>query len=87
VDVTGATAFDSRSYAAFAGVFYNGNNSQSSPFIQADVYISVQVKRARFFGKAEHINNLNPDASLILIPYHPLPGRSFKLGIAWTFFD
>jgi hypothetical protein len=87
VDVTGATAFNSRSYAAFAGVFYNGINNQANPFIQADVYVSVQVKRARFFAKAEHLNNLNPDASLLLIPYHPLPGRSFKLGIAWTFFD
>jgi hypothetical protein len=87
VDVTGATAFNSRSYAAFAGVFYNGISNQANPFIQADVYVSVQVKRARFFGKAEHINNLRPDGTLILIPYHPLPGRSFKVGIAWTFFD
>jgi hypothetical protein len=87
VDVTGATAFNARSYAAFAGVFYNGSYNQANPFLQADVYVSVEVKRARFFGKIEHLNNLNPDASLILIPYHPLPGRSFKLGIAWTFFD
>lgn len=87
VDVTGATAFNSRSYAAFAGVFYNATNNQAKPFLQADVYVSVQVKRARFFGKVEHINNLRPDETLLLIPYHPLPGRSFKLGIAWTFFD
>lgn len=51
-----------------------------------DVFVTVQIKRARLFIKSEHVNQAQGFA-YEAIPHYPMPDRGFKFGVNWRFYD
>ncbi len=87
VDLTGCSAFRPQSYLPYAGMFFNAANASKSSLFLLDFYLSVQVRRARFFLKSEHINSLWSTGDYIVAPNYPLARHGIKLGLSWVFFD
>ena len=87
VDLTGCTAFRSQAYLPFAGLYFNTSNQATSNLFLLDFYVSVQVRRARFFLKSEHTNSLWSEGDYIVSPHYPLARHGIKLGLSWVFFD
>ena len=87
VDLTGCTAFRSQAYLPFAGMYFNTSNQATSNLFLLDFYVSVQVRRARFFLKSEHTNSLWSESDYVVSPFYPLARHGIKLGLSWVFFD
>ena len=87
IDLTGCSAFRPQSYLPYAGMFFNAANASKSSLLLLDFYLSVQVRRARFFLKSEHINSLWSTSDYIVAPHYPLARHGIKLGLSWVFFD
>lgn len=87
IDFIGCSSFFANSYAPYLGQFYIQNNKKNRGFVQANVYISAKIKRARFFAMLEHANSNLFDQRADILPFYPLPNRLLKLGLSWVFFD
>ncbi len=86
-DLTGCSSFRSQAYSPYAGLFYNASGTAQSKLLLLDLYVSVQVRRARFFLKSEHINSLWSESDYRVAPHFPLSRHGIKLGLSWVFFD
>jgi hypothetical protein len=71
----------------FAGLYFNTSNQATSNLFLLDFYVSVQVRRARFFLKSEHTNSLWSESDYVVSPFYPLARHGIKLGLSWVFFD
>lgn len=87
LDVLGCTAFKANAYMPESGLFYLQNTKRNPGLLQANIYISVKIKRARIFAMLEHANAKLGGSRADLTPYYPLPDRLLKLGLNWVFFD
>jgi hypothetical protein len=87
VDFIGCSAFFANSYAPYLGQFFIQNNKKNAGFVQANLYLSAKIKRARFFAMLEHANSNLFDQRADILPFYPLPNRLLKLGLNWVFFD
>ena len=68
--------------------FYLNDTETLDTYPVVDVFANLQVKRARIFFKMEHLNHglLVPDG-YFAAPWYPMPGRMFKFGVSWRFYD
>jgi len=76
------------SYNPALGNFFNNNSSNklgNYPYI--NVFVNLKLKRARFFVKIEHLNYHWQKANYSMIDGYPMPPRSLKFGILWSFYD
>lgn len=87
VDLTGCTAFVSAGYMPYSGLFYLQNTDSNAGLMQFDVYMSVKIRRVRFFAKAEHANSSFQAGQFEVIPFYPIASRALKFGLSWVFFD
>lgn len=87
VDFIGCSKFTPMAYAPQLGAFYIQNNKSNDGILQMNAYVSVKIKRVRFFAMLEHSNSGLFGPPHLVIPYYPLPGRLLKLGLSWVFFD
>jgi len=67
--------------------FYRQNNFVSGNYPYLDVFLNLNIKRARLFVKYEHFNSLLKNYSYILVPGYPQNDAALKFGISWLFFD
>jgi hypothetical protein len=68
--------------------FYAQDGYETDHVILADAFVTIKVKRTRFFLKAQNITSFLPDFPQVYsIPYYPLPEFAFKFGVSWMFFD
>ncbi len=81
------TAYKGDAYMPATGQFYIQNGLKVGNIPYLDAFVNFKVKTARFFVKMENI--LAPDFgySSNMVPFYPVPGRAFKFGISWQFFD
>jgi hypothetical protein len=67
--------------------FYRQNSYLSGNYPYLDVFININIKRARLFVKYEHFNAALMNYNYILVPDYPQADAAFKFGISWLFFD
>ncbi|MEE4177860.1 MAG: putative porin [Bacteroides sp.] len=68
--------------------FYAQDGFETDHTFLADAFVTIKVKRTRFFLKAQNITSFIPDfPQVYAIPFYPLPGFAFKFGVSWMFFD
>jgi len=67
--------------------FYRQNSYISGNYPYLDVFININIKRARMFVKYEHFNAALMSYNYILVPDYPQADAAFKFGISWLFFD
>lgn len=55
------------------------------PFV--DLFLNLQLKRARIYVKYDHINKGWPDNNYFYTIGYPANPRSLKFGVSWNFYD
>lgn len=81
------TSFEGDRYMPPLRHFYLQNEIAVAGFTQLDFFINFKVKTARVFIKVQNITYEGNDSFYYTVPGYPMPGRVFKLGINWMFFD
>ncbi|MDF2438721.1 MAG: hypothetical protein K0Q95_3097 [Bacteroidota bacterium] len=81
------SSYYSNAYMPATSQFYLQNDYKygSYPFI--DFFINAQVKSVRVFIKVDHLNSGWTGNKYIMTPGYPYPGRTFKFGVSWKFYD
>ena len=67
--------------------FYIQNEKEIGNYLYADVYITLEVKRARLFAKYSHFNSYLGNYTYYLAPHYPARDARFYFGVAWRFHD
>lgn len=83
------SSFEANAYMPATNQFYVQNSKTYGNYIFADVFISAQIDRFRFFIMGTHVNHglVFTNGTYILAPGNPMPDRSLKAGLVWLFFD
>jgi hypothetical protein len=74
-------------YMPATGQFFVQNNTLTGNQGYLDIFINFQIKTARVFLKMENVNAPTTGYSSNMVPNYPIPGRVFKFGISWQFYD
>jgi hypothetical protein len=67
--------------------FYIQNNVKTGNYPWFDVFFNGHVRNFSFFLKMEHVTAGLFGRRYYAMPHNPMPGRVFRLGISWKFFD
>ena len=81
------TEYYADAYMPELRTFYLQNDKKIGNYIYGDVYITLEVKRARLFAKYSHINSYLGNYSYYLAPHYPARDARFYFGVAWRFHD
>ena len=89
---TGFDAVYNTSYYAYAYMpatrsFHIQNNKEVGNYIYADIFLNLQIKRARLFLKYINVGSLFQDYSYFTTPSYPMKDSGFRFGISWMFYD
>jgi len=88
----GASVYYSTSYYADAympvtGEFYLQDRKKYGNYPFIDVFLCARVKTVRVFIKVDNLNAGWSGNNYILTPGYYYPGRTFKFGVSWKFYD
>jgi len=86
-DVFYHSIYKAVSYNPALGSFYNNYSTSLGNYPYINVFANLKLKRARFFIKVEHLNYHWQKANYSMIVGYPMPPRSLKFGILWSFYD
>ncbi len=67
--------------------FYIQNEKKIGNYLYADVYLTLQVKRASLFIKYSHFNSYFGNYTYYMAPHYPDRDARFYFGAAWRFHD
>ncbi len=67
--------------------FYRQNSYIAGNYPYLDVFVNLNIKRARLFVKYEHFNAGLMNYTYMMVPDYPQADAAFKFGISWLFFD
>jgi len=81
------TPFYAYDYMPATVVFYNQNTVKSGNYPYVNVFTNLKLKRSRFFISFEHLNSGLMGNEYFIVPDYPMPVRTFKYGISWTFYN
>ena len=89
---TGIDALYNTSYQAYAYMpatrsFYIQNNKEVGNYVYVDVFLNLQIKRARLFLKYINIGSLLEYYNYYTVPSYPMKDGGFRFGISWMFYD
>ena len=81
------TRYRALAFSPSSGLFYNQDIMELGNYPYLNPFLTAKLKRTRFFLRYDH-----PYAGLIKKKYfhvlnYPMPGRVFRFGLSWTFYD
>jgi hypothetical protein len=81
------TRYRALAFSPSSGLFYNQDIMELGNYPYLNPFLTAKLKRTRFFLRYDH-----PYAGLIKKNYfhvlnYPMPGRVFRFGLSWTFYD
>ncbi len=81
------TRYRALAFAPSSGMFYNQDIMELGNYPYLNPFLTAKLKRTRFYLRYDH-----PYAGLIKKKYfhvlnYPMPGRVFRFGLSWTFYD
>ena len=92
VDLRYHTKFLCDAWNPVLGAFYRQNDVEVGNYLIADVWLTLQVKRATIYLRAGHVNapieklaGMQPN--YFSLPHYPYEGFSLYWGLIWRFFD
>ncbi len=86
-DVRYQTAFYAPAYMPATGQFYNQNDVEIGNYPFIDLFLNIQLKRARVFIKADHINQSFMDRNYFISKGYAYQPTRIRYGISWNFYD
>lgn len=89
------TGFDLRyntSYYAYAYMpatrdFHIQNHTEVGDYLYVDVFLNLQVKRARIFVMYNNLGFLFGDFRYFTVPSYPMRDGGIRFGVSWMFYD
>lgn len=76
-----------RGFMPATGVFYRQDEKETGGYLFIDYFLRFTIKSTTLFIMVEHLNSGFGDREYFLTPSNPMPGRAFKFGFSWNFFD
>ncbi|MBL0104453.1 MAG: TonB-dependent receptor [Bacteroidetes bacterium] len=90
-DIGVNAAYNSEYYAdnfmPSTGLFYRQDEMKTEGYLRFDLFLRIKIKSARIFLKMENINDNMQKSAYYLTPHYPQPGKVFRFGLVWRFFD
>jgi len=81
------TSFYADMYNPSTGMFYIQNQVKTGDFPYLDVYANLRLKRTRVFFKLMNLGTEFINKEYYTIPGYPMNRRTFRMGVAWSFYD
>ncbi|RKD86158.1 putative porin [Mangrovibacterium diazotrophicum] len=86
-DVRYTTAYYADAFNSATGSYYWQNQQKIGNFPIVDLHANLKLKRTRAFFQLMNAATGMLDGNFWAAPDYPLYRRTFRLGIAWTFYD
>jgi hypothetical protein len=74
-------------YMPAIGQYHFQNVFEAKPYVVADAFVNVRIRRVRLFFKATHINQDITQPGYFVAPYYVGLPRTFAFGVNWLLFD
>lgn len=86
-DIRYCTLYYADAYMPATGQFYLQDEKKIGNYPYIDIFMNFKIQKFKFFFKLEHVNAGFTKRTYYTVPHYPMPGRTFKFGITWNFFD
>jgi len=87
IDLFYHTAYYAYNYNPSTAVFFRQTSKLIGNYPFLNAFINLKIRRTRIFLTLDHFNSGLTGYNYFLIPGYPLYVRTFRYGIAWTFYD
>jgi hypothetical protein len=87
LDVMYNTAYFGYVYMPATKSFYLQDDKETGNYFYGDVFLNLQIKRARLFLKYVNLGYLFKQFSYFTVPSYPMPDGGFRFGVNWMFYD
>lgn len=89
---TGFDLFYNTSYYGYAYMpatrdFHIQNETEIGNYLYANVFLNLQVKRARIFVSYNNLGFLFGDFRYFTVPSYPMKDGGIRFGVSWMFYD
>lgn len=81
------TSFFADAYNPATGLFYLQNEHKLGDFPYIDAYASLRLKRTRIFFKMMNVGTEFMNKEYYTTPGYPMNRMTFRMGVAWAFYD
>ncbi|SKC23836.1 Putative porin [Alkalitalea saponilacus] len=81
------TRWYSPAYMPATGQFYAQRQRKTGDYPYVDLFLNMQLKRARIFIKMDHINQGYPSNDYFHTLNYPANPRAIRFGLSWNFYD
>jgi hypothetical protein len=75
------------SYMPATGVFYVQDITSAGNYPYLSLFLNLKLKRTRGFIAFDHVNQGFSGYNYFMVPGYPMPVRTFRYGVAWTFYN
>ena len=86
-DVRYNTSYYADAYNPVTGLFYLQNDAKIGDFPYIDAYANLRLKRTRLFFKMMNVGTEFMNKEYYTVPGYPMNRMTFRMGIAWAFYD
>ncbi len=86
-DLNYFSSFYANAYMPAIRSFYLQNGKEIGNNFHVNVFVNFNVKRTRFFLKANNILEAFGEHDFYQVPYYPLQDFAIKFGLSWRFHD
>ncbi len=86
-EVTYYTEYSPYAYMPSTNLFYTQTDYTAGNYPFIDVFLDLNLKRARIFIMYDHVNQGMMGYNYYHVPFYPLNIRMLRYGLAWTFYN
>jgi len=87
LDLYYLTDYRADAYMPVTGQFHLQEEGKVNGTAVVDVFLNVQIKRARMFLKSEYLNQGLWERGYYAAFDYPMPDRAIRFGVSWMFYD
>ncbi len=87
VDTRYNSEYYADAYDPVTGFFHLQNEQKLGGYPYIDVYANLQLKRTRVFFKMMNVGTGFIDKEYYTTPGYPMNRKTFRMGVAWSFYD
>mgnify|MGYP001100216062 CR=1 FL=1 len=81
------TAYYADAYNPVTGFFHLQNKKKLGNFPYADLFANLKLKRTRVFFQYMNVGSLALNKNYFTALHYPMNRATFRLGVAWSFYD
>jgi hypothetical protein len=87
VDTRYNTAYYADAYDVSTGLFHLQHDKKLGNFPYIDAHVNLRLKRTRVFFKMMNIGTEFINKEYFTTPHYPMNRMTFRMGVAWAFYD